>query len=246
MDMDLRFPADAHETRVRSRRNISETERWVSVAAGAVITAYGASRRRAGGWVLAGLGALLVRRGVTGHCHTYDFLGVNTAGTGDDTRRVLGGSGGAMIDERITINRPIEELYRFWRNLENLPRFIRHLESVEIITETLSRWRAKSPANTVVEWNAEIINEAPNKVIGWRSIEGSDLVSAGSVNFDDAGSGRGTDIRVRMQYSPPGGKAGVMIAKLLGRDPAREIHDDLRRLKQLVETGESATASGTL
>ena len=93
----------------------------------------------------------------------------------------------------------------------------------------------------MVEWNAEIINEVPNQVIGWRSIEGSDLVSAGSVNFDDAGSGRGTHVRVRMQYSPPGGKAGVMIAKLLGRDPAREIREDLRRLKQLVETGESAT-----
>jgi Protein of unknown function (DUF2892) len=94
MDMDLRFPADAQEPRVRSRRNISETERWVSVAAGAVMTAYGASRRRAGGWALAGLGALLVRRGITGHCHTYDILGMNTAGTGEDTRRVLGGSGG--------------------------------------------------------------------------------------------------------------------------------------------------------
>ena len=150
-------------------------------------------------------------------------------------------SASALIDERITINRPIGDLYRFWRNLENLPRFMRHLESVEVITETLSRWRARAPANRVVEWNAEIINEVPNQVIGWRSIEGSDLVSAGSVNFDDAGGGRGTHVRVRMQYSPPGGKAGVMIAKLLGRDPAVEIRRDLRTLKQLVETGESAT-----
>ena len=241
MDMDLQFPADTEEARVHSRRNISDAERWVSVAAGTLMAAYGVSRRRGNGWLLATMGALLVRRGVTGHCHTYDFIGVNTTGTGEDTRRVLGGPGGVMIDERITINRPIGDLYRFWRNLENLPRFMRHLESVEAITETLSRWRARAPANRVVEWNAEIINEVPNQVIGWRSIEGSDVVSAGSVNFDDAGIGRGTHVRVRMQYSPPGGKAGVLIAKLLGRDPAVEIRQDLRTLKQLVETGESAT-----
>jgi uncharacterized membrane protein len=245
MDMDLQFPADAYETRPRSRRNISDTERRVSVAAGALMAAYGASRSRATGWALAGFGALLVQRGLTGHCHTYDFLGLNTAVTSQDTRRVLGGSGGVMIDERITINRPVADLYRFWRNLENLPRFMSHLESVEVITNTLSRWRAKAPANTVVEWNAEIINEVPNQVIGWRSIEGSDVVSAGSVNFDNAGGGRATQLRVRMQYSPPGGKAGVMIAKLMGRDPALEIRDDLRRLKQLVETGESTPTSGT-
>jgi hypothetical protein len=98
MDMDLQFPADAEEARVHSRRNISHTERWVSVAAGTLMAAYGVSRRRGNGWLLATMGALLVRRGVTGHCHTYDFIGVNRAGTGEDTRRV--------------------------RNLEVLPRFI--------------------------------------------------------------------------------------------------------------------------
>jgi uncharacterized membrane protein len=243
MDMELQFPADAHEATVRSGRNISETERWLSMAAGAMMTAYGISRRSRNGWILAGFGALLVRRGATGHCHSYDFLGINTAGTGEDTRRVLGGAGGVMIDESVTINRPIGELYRFWRNLENLPRFMHHLESVERITETLSRWRARAPAGQVVEWNAEIINEVPNQVIGWRSIEGSDVISAGSVNFDDVGS-RGTRVRVRMQYSPPGGKAGVMVARLMGRDPAAQIREDLRRLKQLVETGENTPTGG--
>ena len=99
MDMDLQFPADAEEARVHSRRNISDTERWVSVAAGTLMAVYGVSRRRGNGWLLATMGALLVRRGVTGHCHTYDLIGVNTAGTGEDTRRVLGGPGGVMIDE---------------------------------------------------------------------------------------------------------------------------------------------------
>jgi uncharacterized membrane protein len=244
MEMDLEFPGDAHEARVRSGRNISEIERWLSVGAGAALAAYGISRRRRSGLALAVLGALLVRRGATGRCHTYEAFGINTAGTGGDTRRALGGRGGINVEERVLINRPLTEVYRFWRNLENLPRFMRHLESVEPITETLSRWRAKGPADTLVEWTAEIINEVPDQVIGWRSIEGSDVVSAGSVNFEDAGSGRGTRVRVRMQYSPPGGKAGAAVAKLLGRDPATEIREDLHRFKQLIEAGTGASATG--
>lgn len=242
--MDVEFPGDVQERRVREGRNISNAERWGSAAAGLGLVAYGLSRRRGSGWVLAGFGALLFQRGVSGHCHTYELLGLNTAGTGDDTRRALGGSGGVIVEESVTINQPIEILYRFWRNLENLPRFMRHLESVERVTDTLSRWHAKGPAGTIVEWNAEIINEVPNQVIGWRSIEGSDVVSAGSVNFDDAGPGRGTRVRVRLQYSPPGGKVGAAVARLLGRDPGSEIREDLRQFKQIVEGGEVPTTKG--
>jgi len=235
--MVMEFPDDVRERMVREGRNISETERRVSVAAGVGLAAYGVSRRSGAGWMLAGLGALLVRRGMSGHCHTYSLFGINTAGTGSDTRQALGGSAGVIVEESITINRPIEELYRFWRNLENLPRVMSHLQSVERITDTLSRWRAKGPAGTEVEWNAEIINDVANQVIGWRSIEASDVVSAGSVNFDEAGTG-GTRIRVRLQYSPPGGKVGDTIARWLGRDAATEIREDLQRFKQVVETGE--------
>ena len=233
--MEMQFPGDVQEARVRSGQNISEAERWLSMAAGVGLAAYGASRRRTAGWALAGLGALLFRRGMTGHCHTYQMLGMNTAGTGEDTRRALGGSAGVLVDETVTINRPISELYRFWRNLENLPRFMSHLESVERVTDTLSRWRAKGPAGTTVEWNAEIINEVPDQVIGWRSIEGSDVVSAGSVNFDPAGAA--TRVRVRLQYSPPGGKVGATLAWMMGRDAQTEIREDLRRFKQIVESG---------
>jgi uncharacterized membrane protein len=211
--MELQFPGDVQDERARSGRNINDTERWMSMAAGAGLAAYGVSQRRAAGWALAGVGAMLFRRGFTAHCDVYEMLGVNTAGTGQDT----------------------------WRNLENLPRFMSHLESVERITDTLSRWRAKGPAGATVEWNAEIINEVPDQVIGWRSIEGSDVVSAGSVNFEEAGPGRGTRVRVRLQYSPPGGKVGAAFAKLMGRDPATEIREDLRRFKQIVEAGEVAT-----
>jgi uncharacterized membrane protein len=238
--MELQFPDEAYDVERASGRNISDVERWTSLAAGAAMAAYGLSKRRATGWMLAAFGGMLLQRGYSGHCNVYQAIGVNTAGDRSDTRRALGGSAGVVVDESVTINRPIEELYHFWRNLENLPRFMRHLESVERVTDTLSRWRAKGPAGTTVEWNAEIINEVRNQVIGWKSIEGSDVVSAGSVNFDDAGAGRGTHVRVRLQYSPPGGKLGVAFAKLFGRDAATEIREDLRRFKQLVETGEIA------
>jgi uncharacterized membrane protein len=246
MDMNMESPGDAYDARVRSRRNMSEPERWFSVGAGAAMIVYGLSRRRASGIVLAGFGAGLLRRGATGHCHTYELFGINTAGTRQDTRRALGGSAGVNVEESMTINRPPDALYRFWRNLENLPRFMTHLESVERITETLSRWKAKAPAGTHVEWNAEIINEVPNQLIGWRSIQGSDVVSAGSVNFEDLGAEHGTRVRVRMQYNPPGGKAGAAVARLLGSDPATEIRQDLRRFKQLVEAGEGVSIPGSV
>lgn len=242
--MDLEFPGDAREASVREGRNLNQLERWTSLAAGAGLAWWGLSKRGADGWAVAAIGGMLLQRGATGHCQMYEALGVNTAGTGADTRRALGGSAGVNVEESVTINRSIEELYRFWRNLENLPRFMHHLESVERITDTLSRWRAKGPGGKTVEWNAEIINEVANQVIGWRSIEGSDVVSAGSVNFDEAGAGRGTRVRVRLQYSPPGGKLGAAVARLMGRDPATEIREDLRRFKQLVETGEVASNEG--
>lgn len=238
--MQMQFPGDAREEALARGQNINETERWASMAAGAALAIYGLSRRRGRGMAMAALGGALLERGFSGYCRVYHALGWNTAGDASDTRRALGGSAGVNVDESVTINRSVEELYRFWRNLENLPKFMHHLESVERVTDTLSRWRAKGPAGTTVEWNAEIINEVPNQVIGWKSIEGSDVVSAGSVNFDSDGAGRGTRVRVRLQYSPPGGKAGAAMAWLFGRDAATEIREDLRRFKQLIETGEIA------
>ena len=143
--MDIEFPGDVREAGVRQGRNISDTERWASVAAGAGLAVYGVSQRSAGGLLMAGLGALLIQRGVSGHCRTYEALGLNTAGTGTDTRQALSGERGVNVTQSVVINRSVEGLYRFWRNLENLPRFMRHLESVERVTDTLSRWRAKGP-----------------------------------------------------------------------------------------------------
>ena len=181
---------------------------------------------------------------MTAHCDLYEAVGINTAGTAGDTRAALRGARGVNVLESVTINRPIEQLYRFWRNLENLPQFMRHLESVEKVTDTISHWRANGPAGTVVEWDAEIFNEIPNKLIAWRSLEGADVVSAGSVNFDLAPARRGTRVTVHLQYSPPGGKVGAAIARLFGADAETEIREDLHRFKHLLESGQVPATSG--
>jgi uncharacterized membrane protein len=154
-----------------------------------------------------------------------------------DTREALGGDNGIKVLETIRIDRPVESLYRFWRNLTDLPRFMTHLERVDELGEQRSHWVAKGPAGSRVEWDAEIINEVPNQVIGWQSLPGSDVVTAGSVNFDAAADGRATDVTVHLQYAPPAGRLGKIVAQLFGTEPAQAIREDLRRLKTMLETG---------
>ena len=237
-----------------ARVNMGRFERWLSMAAGGALAAYALRRRSIPGGTAALAGAALLYRGATGHCDVYQALGVNRAGGhrigghgtgmladhGSDTRRKLGGSAGIHVEESVLINRPAGELYRFWRNFENLPTFMQHLETVAMREEGISHWIARGPAGTTVEWDARIINEIDDKLIGWQSLDGSMVSSAGSVNFrqDD----RGTEVRVKLQYSPPAGKLGAAVARMLGEDPGAQIHDDLRRFKQLMETGEIPTA----
>jgi len=144
----------------------------------------------------------------------------------------------------VTINRPPEDLYRFWRNFENLPRFMRHLESVSETGAGRSHWVAKAPAGSTVEWDAEIYNEKEGEMIAWRTLEGADVASAGSVHFEEAPGGRGTLMRVVLKYDPPAGKLGAIIARLFGENPEQQIAEDLGRFKQLMETGEVATTEG--
>jgi uncharacterized membrane protein len=238
--MELVFPDDANDAAARSNRNISDVEKWVSIAAGTGLALYGLSRLKRNGWLFASLGGMLLRRGVTEHCDVYEAFGMNTAARPDDTRAALRGTRGVNVLESVTISRSMEELYRFWRNLENLPQFMRHLESVEKITDTISHWRAKGPAGMTVEWDAEIYNEVANKLIAWRSLEGADVVSAGSVNFDRAADGLATRVTVHLQYSPPMGKVGAALARLFGADAETEIREDLQRFKTMIETQANA------
>ena len=240
---------------INSQVNVGRLERWMSLIAGGALAAYAIKRRTTASGIAGLAAAELIYRGATGHCHAYQALGINHAnghasgrGTGliadrgSDTRRRLGGRRGIHVEESVTINRPVAEVYRFWRDFENLPRFMRHLESVAVREEGVSHWVAKGPAGTHVEWDARIINDVDNKVIGWQSLEGSTVATAGSVNFDE--SGHGTVVRVHLQYNPPAGKLGSTVAWLLGEEPTLQIHEDLRRFKALLETGEIPTTDG--
>jgi len=149
------------------------------------------------------------------------------------------------VTKRVTINRPRQEVYRFWRDLENLPRFMQHLESVRVIGGQRSHWVAKAPVGKV-EWDAEIVAERENELIAWRSLEGSEIRSEGSVRFVDAPADRGTELSVELEYEAPGGSLGATVAKLLGEEPTQQIRDDLRRFKQVMETGEVVLSDGSL
>lgn len=185
------------------------------------------------------IGAVL---GVT----ALDLLGARqlSATADDEAPRWRSWGNGVKVERVVTINREISEVYRFWRDFENLPRFMRHLESVQALGGNRSRWRARGPAGTTVEWEAELIQDRPDEWISWRSTEDARIQNSGSVRFSRAPGSRGTELRVQLQYVPPAGAIGRTIAKMFGEEPEQQIQEDLRRFKQLLETGEVPISDG--
>jgi uncharacterized membrane protein len=221
--------------------NVGRTERLISGVAGAALlgVAFGQRRMRR---LLVPLGAWLIGRAVTRRCPVNRALGRNSA-LREGTRH-SGGVGpgqGLRVEQTVIIDRPAEELYRFWRNFENLPRFMDHLESVTMLGPERSHWVAKGPMGTKVEWDADIHSEIPGELIAWRSLPDSDVDHAGSVHFTPAGTSS-TEVRVLLRYDPPAGRLGAAVAGLFGEEPSRQVADDLRRLKQVMEAGEGAPA----
>jgi uncharacterized membrane protein len=223
--------------------NINGTERWTSTIGGGLLALYGLKRKGWGGALLALLGGGLIYRGTTGHCNVYGALGVNTSEHKGARASVKHGEG-VKIEKSVTVNKSPEELYSFWRNFENLPRIMRHLESVRVIDNKRSHWTAKAPAGTTAEWDAEIINERTNEMIAWRSLEGSSVPNAGSVHFVKSPGGRGTEVKVALNYDPPGGTLGVALARLFGEEPGQQVEEDLHRFKQMMESGEVLSTKG--
>jgi uncharacterized membrane protein len=149
-----------------------------------------------------------------------------------------------LVNETVIVNTNPATVYDFWSRFENLPRFMRHLESVTRVDDRTSQWVARGPARTRVQWDSEIVDDQPNRHIAWRTLPGSQVEHEGSVSFAVAPGGRGTQLSVQLCYSPPFGPGAVPIARLLGEEPQVQINDDLRRLKQLIETGEVASTAG--
>jgi uncharacterized membrane protein len=155
-----------------------------------------------------------------------------------------GNEDGARVSKTVIINRSPDELYRFWRDFENLPRFMEYLDAVRVADDKRSHWIVKGPAGKRVEWDAAIVEDRPGELICWRSLKGSQVQHSGCVSFEPAPGGRGSVVRVDLEYSPPAGVFGAAVAKLFGRAPEQEIDESLRRFKQLMEAGEILTTDG--
>lgn len=151
---------------------------------------------------------------------------------------------GIKVEKSVLIRKPPEVLYHFWRNFGNLPEIMNHLKSVKVLDSRRSHWVAKAPAGTTVEWDAEIIKDLQNELISWKSLEGADVDNTGSVHFDRVPEG--TQVRVMIQYNPPGGKVGVAFAKLFGEEPSQQVEDDLNRFKAFMEGTETPPAEEAL
>lgn len=153
-------------------------------------------------------------------------------------------SGSVYVRKSITINRSPEDVYGFWRDFQNFGRFMKHVEAVTTSGQSRSHWVAKAPAGYKVEWDAEIVDDRPGEQIAWCSDDGADVPNFGTVRFEPGPQDKGTVVRVEIEYQPPAGPLGAVVAKMFGEEPAQQVSDDLRRLKQLLETGEIPTTEG--
>jgi uncharacterized membrane protein len=221
--------------------NVPSNERIGSIAAGATLIGL-AIWKRSWPTLLLGLGgAALMHRGVTGHCNVYEKLGINSRQL--NTEAGVPGNKGIKVSEQVTIERSAGEIYRFWRNLENLARFMQHVESVEEIDNLRSRWVVTGPAGTRLEWMATIVSDHENESISWESLPGAEVQNAGSVRFEQV-TDNTTNVRVTLQYQPPGGVVGAAVAKLFGEAPDQQLRDDLQSLKRVLEQNAEPVISG--
>jgi len=196
---------------------------WAAILGGGALAVYGLSRKSLGGTALAAIGTFGAIAGVRRSALTPTSI---------------------HVQKTFTIDRPAQELYRFWHNLENLPRFMKHLTSVNTKGGRYSHWMARGPAGMPIEWDAELVDERPGEYLVWRSLPGSAISNRGSVEFRPATNGAGTEVTVALTYHNPVGKIGAAFAKMMGREPEFQVREDLRRFKALMETGEIPTVVG--
>jgi uncharacterized membrane protein len=239
--MDRNRPEERRHRRAMARQgmgtrnNVGNAERVVSALAGGLLAMWGLRRRGTLGYSAAAFGGELLYRGVSGHCHAYDALGVST-----HEQRSRGEpvdiNHGRSVDVRhsIHIARPPQELFAIWRDFSTLPQFMDHLERVDVISPTVSHWVTTGPAGTSVEWDAEIVDERNGEWIAWRSVEPAEVPNNGTVMFREA-SGGGTEVFVTLEAQPPAGKLGELVARMFGQSPDRQVRMALERFKQMTE-----------
>lgn len=215
-----------------SQPEANEIERWASVIGGGALVLMGLKQGSLRGALMALAGGGLMYQGATKQSmiqQAQEVAGINKP---------------IKVEKTVTINKPADELYRFWHNFENLPTFMKHLKFVKVYNEKRSHWIANAPLGNSVEWDADILEDRENELISWASVADADVDNSGFVRFQKAPGERGTEVKVVLEYNPPGGALGAAIAKLFGEEPEQQIGDDLRRFKMLMEAGEIATTEG--
>ena len=206
-----------------------DVSRWASLIGGGAMVLLGLRQRSLRGALTAIAGGTLAYQAAKSPGGITEALGMNKA---------------IKVEKTVTINKPKEELYRFWRKFENLPHFMKHLKSVTVLSDKRSHWVANAPMGASVEWDADIIEDRENEFISWASVEGADVDNSGFVRFKPAPGDRGTEVKVVIEYAPPGGVVASALAKLFGEEPEQQIGDELRRFKMLMEAGDIATTEG--
>ncbi len=213
----------------QNQSDASDIGKWASLIGGGAMVLMGLRQRSLRGALMAIAGGGLAYKAATSQGGVQEALGMNQA---------------IKVEKTVTINKPADELYRYWHNFEQLPTFMKHLKSVTVIDNKRSHWVANAPLGASVEWDADIIEDRENEFISWASVEGADVDNSGFVRFKPAPGDRGTEVKVVIEYAPPGGVVASAIAKLFGEEPEQQIGDDLRRFKMLMEAGEIATNEG--
>ena len=209
---------------------------------GATLVALGLRRGGGLGWLVGLGGAALAVGAVSRHGLIARWIDQTPYEEGEAKRR--GWKSAAAVTRSITIQKPREELYRFWRHLPNLSRVMEPVDEIRNLDEagTRTRWAVKGPAGRRVTWTAIITEDEADRRIAWESLPSAKVRNSGWVEFRDAPNGLGTEVSATILYEPPGGRIGRALAKLTGREPGVEARDALRQLKQVMEVGEIATS----
>lgn len=220
--------------------NVTGAERWISILAGGAIATAGARRGGALGYLATAAGAALVARGVV----QQDPLKRVFSPSPFEERfaKKQGWSTAATAGFGVTIGKPRQDIYEFFRDFSNLPKFMENVETIEILDRDRSRWTVKAPGGTTVSWVANVTQDEPGRRIAWEAEDDADVKNAGWVEFRDGPPGRGTEVKAVIAYEPPFGQFGRVAAKIARKEPAVQARGDLKRLKMLLETGEVSTA----
>lgn len=210
--------------------NVSNRERVASAALGFLCFTRGIKKASLLRMVV---GGYLMYRGASGHCPLYSKV---------QRSKYTSKAESVNIQTTLIVNKPKDEVYKFWRNLQNLPFFMKHLKTVKELDDKKSHWELSVPGNvTSVGWDAEIVKEEDGNLIAWRSLPGAAIHNAGKVTFKDALGHGGTELSVVITYKPPAGQVGSTLAWMLHPLFVKSLEKDILNFKEYMEQGSIAS-----